>query len=127
MASLVFDSQSHAKRFFVDRVVAEAITEGSSLSDAERQMLGFSESDPDFVVEAALVDRLAAEISDEDYEAKVAGLLARAYKGDVARDPSARDTYREAYTVLKQGDHYLLVMIDRALGPQLRPWWAFWR
>ena len=43
----MFGSQSHAKRFFVDRI----------------------------------------EISDADYEAKIAGLLERAYKHDVARDP----------------------------------------
>ena len=72
-------------------------------------------------------ESLAAEISDEDYEAKVAGLLERAYKRDVAHDSAARDTYREAYTRLNQGDHYLLVMIERALGRQLGPWWAFWR
>lgn len=127
MADLVFGSQSDAKRFFVDRIVTEATAERSPLSDAGSQMLSFSESDPEFIVDAALVDRLAAEISDEDYEAKVAGLLERIYKRDVARDPAARDTYREAYTALNRGDHYLLVMIDRALGRQLRPWWVFWR
>ena len=70
---------------------------------------------------------IAAEISDADYEAKIAGLLERAYKHDVARDPMRRDTYREAYMVLNQGDHYLLVMIDRALGRHLRPWRDFSR
>ena len=32
-----------------------------------------------------------------------------------------RDTYREAYTVLNQSDHCVLVMIDRALGRFLKP------
>ena len=90
-------------------------------------MLSFSESDPEFVVNPALVSKLAAEISDKEYEAKVAGLLKRAYQRDVARDSAERDTYREAYAVLSQGDHYLLIMINQALGRQLRPCWAFWR
>jgi hypothetical protein len=118
----VFGSQSDAKRFFVDRIVAEAAAELKPLSDSERQMLSFSESDPEFIVEPALVNKLAAEISDEDYERKIAGLLERAYQRDLARD-----TYREAYMVLNQGDHYLLIVINQALRRQLRPWWAVWR
>ena len=123
----MFESESHAKRFFVDKIVGETAAELRPLSDSERQMLSFSESDPEFVVNPALVSKLAAEISDKEYEAKVAGLLKRAYQRDVARDSAERDTYREAYAVLSQGDHYLLIMINQALGRQLRPCWAFWR
>jgi hypothetical protein len=123
----VFGSQSDAKRFFVDRIVAEAAAELKPLSDSERQMLSFSESDPEFVVDPALVKKLAAEISDEEYERKIAGLFKRAYQRDLARDSAVRDSYREAYAVLNQGDHYLLIMINQGLGRQLRPWWAFWR
>jgi hypothetical protein len=123
----LFASQGQAKRFFVDKIVAQAAAEGSPLSDAERQMLSFSESDPEFVVDPALVRQLEAEISDQQYEAKVAGLVQRSYERDAAHDNGTRDAYRDAYTVLRQGDHYLLVMIDRALKAQLRPWWAFRR
>ena len=90
-------------------------------------MLSWSESDPGFKPDPALVDQLAAEISDEEYEAKVAGLLQRSYRHDVASNSGARHTYQQAYAVLGEGDHYLLVMIKRGLGRQLRPWWAFWR
>lgn len=34
--------------------------------------------------------------------------------------------WKQARSVLGQGDHYLLVMIDRAVGRQLKPWWKFW-
>jgi hypothetical protein len=122
----VFTSQGQAKRFFVEKIVAQAATDGILLSDAERQMLSFSESDPEFVASPALVEKLQTEISDENYEAKAAGLLERSWKRDVESDSNARDVYREAFTVLSQGDHYLLVMINRALRRQLRPWWAFW-
>ena len=89
-------------------------------------MLSWSESDPDFTPDPALADRLASEISDEEFEAKVTGLLERSYRQDVAASGGAHNTYREAYAVLRQGDHYLLVMIKRALGRRLRPWWAVW-
>ena len=123
----MFTSQGQAKRFFVDRIVSQAVTEGKPLSDDERQMLSFSESDPEYEVDLALVERLENEISDDDYEAKVAGLIDRAWTHDVASDASARDRYREAAAVLGQGDHYLSIMIERALGRAQRPWWAFWR
>jgi hypothetical protein len=86
----VFASQSQAKRFVVERIAAEAAAENRPLSEDERRMLDFSDSDPEHPVDHELVDRFTAEISDEEYEAKVAGLFARA-------------------------DHYVLVTIDRAL------------
>jgi hypothetical protein len=46
----VFTSQGQAKRFFVEKVIGQAATEGVLLSDAEQRMLRFSESDPEFVV-----------------------------------------------------------------------------
>lgn len=123
----MFTSQGHAKRFFVDKIAAQAVTEGTPLSDAERQMLSFSESAPGFAVDPALVEKLQAEISDEEYEAKITGLIERTWKRDIERDGNAGNLYREAFTTLSQGDHYLLIMIDRALRRHLRPWWAFWR
>jgi hypothetical protein len=101
----LFTSQGQAKRFFVDKIAAQAETEGTPLSAAERQMLSFSESDPEFTVDPALVERLQAEISDEDYEAKVAGLIERSWHRDVEADNNAASLYREAYATLNQGDH----------------------
>jgi hypothetical protein len=123
----VFTSQGQAKRFFVDKIAAQALAEGTPLSDAEQHMLSFSESDPEFAVDPALVEKLEAEISDEEYEAKIAGLIERSWKREVETDGNAGNVYREAFTTLSQGDHYLLIMIERALRRHLRPWWALWR
>jgi hypothetical protein len=123
----VFTSQGQAKRFFVEKVIAQAATEGVPLSDTEQRMLSFSESDPEFVVSPGLVEKLQAEISDAAYEAKIAGLIEEAWQRDVESDRNARAVYREAFTILSQGDHYVLVTIDRALRRHLRPWWTFWR
>jgi hypothetical protein len=110
-------SSHEAKTFFVDKAVAQAEAEGQPLSANERWMLRFSESDPDFVVDPARVEHLRREISDNDYEAKVAGLLERCYRRDIGADPRARATYAAAADTLRQGDHYLSIMIERALGP----------
>ena len=123
----MFRSQGQAKRFFVEKIIAQAALEGHPLTGNERQMLSFSESDPEFVVDPVLVAALASEISDEDYEDKVAGLAERSCAREMASNPAALAFYREAYHALNQGDHYLLIMLKRGLSRWLRPWWAFWR
>jgi hypothetical protein len=67
-------TQSEAKRFFVEKVIRRARTERVFLSDAERGMLSWSESDPDFIADPQLVEQLASEMSDEEYEKKIADL-----------------------------------------------------
>ena len=120
-------SQSEAKRFFVDKVLRQVQAEGGRLSEAERQMLSWSESDPDYVVDPELPARVASEISDEAYEEKIGRLLARSFAADEATDPAAVDEWRQASEVLHQGDHYILIMLDHAIGARLKRWWQFWR
>jgi hypothetical protein len=119
-------TQTEAKRFFADRVVRRAQVEGVSLSEAERHMLLWSESDPDFTPDLALVEALTNQTSDEDYEAKIAGLLTRSFAEDVAADRTAPDLWRHVISVLNQGDHYIAIMIGQSIGPKLKPWWRFW-
>jgi hypothetical protein len=92
-------SQKHAKQFFARRVIRQAESEGIPLSDAERQM------------------------SDDEYESKIRGLLRRALQADVAADPHTRKRWNDAFTMLERGDHYISVMIGQAVGRKLRPWW----
>ena len=120
-------NQSEAKRFFVGKVVAQAGLERVPLSDAERQMLSWSESDPDFVADPRLPEQLASETSDEEYEKKVVGLLARSFTTDVATRPEAESQWRQAAAVLHEGDLYFLIMLDEAVGGRIKRWWQFWR
>jgi hypothetical protein len=117
----VSQAEGDAKGFFVDAIVSQAEREGTRLSDNERWMLRFSESDPEFVVDPSRMSEFEAEISDSDYESKIAGLIGRAYEHDVATNSGAAAFYRDARDSLTHGDHYLLIMIDRALKAQLRP------
>jgi hypothetical protein len=122
-----FASQGQAKRFFVERIVAQAKREGLPLSSDEEWMLSFSESDTEFAVEVGRVNALEAVIPESDYEAKIAGLAHRACETDLATSPSMLADYKEAFRALNRGDHYLLIMLKQGLGRWLRPWWAFWR
>ena len=120
-------TETEAKRFFVDKVVAQARAEDVSLTEAEREMLLWSESDPDIEIDPTLPRRFEAEISDEEYEKKVVGLLARSFSADIRANPQAEDEWKHASRLLHQGDHYILVMLDEAVGQRWRSWWQkFW-
>jgi hypothetical protein len=123
---LMVESQSEARRFFIDKIVHQARTENATLSDDERQMLMWSETAPDSVSDPELAQRLATVISDADYESKIAGLLSAAFRREVRADSDAKAAWRQAWSVLKRGDHYILIMIDQAVGKQLKPRWQFW-
>jgi hypothetical protein len=119
------ETQSDARRFFIDKIVHQAAVESVPLSDDERQMLRWSESAPDSVADSALAQRLAAVISDSDYESKIAGLLSRSFSREVSADRHTKETWHQAWSVLKGGDHYILIIIDQAIGRQLKAWWQF--
>ena len=72
-------------------------------------------------------EQLTSEISDEEYEKKVKGLLARSFRADVSGDPTAAARWKQASELLHKGDHYILVMLDEAVGSRLKRWWQFWR
>lgn len=55
------------------------------------------------------------------------GLLARRFETEAAADPAAETQWKQAAEVLRQGDHYLLVMLDAAIGDRLKRWWQLWR
>jgi hypothetical protein len=123
----VIQSQADAKRFFADKVTQQAAAEAVALTQAERTMLLWSESDPEFTADPVLAEELAAQMSDEQYEAKISGLLARRFATDVAANSQAVDVWRQAKTVLDQGDHYISIILERAVGSRMKPWWQFWR
>jgi hypothetical protein len=120
------ESQSRAKRFFADRVIQQASSEGIPLSAAERQMLFWSESDDEFKAGSPLRTALTAELSDEEYEAKICGLLRRRFQADLSSDTRARERWHCALAVLQQGDHYITVMVDRAVGSKVKPRSQIW-
>jgi hypothetical protein len=43
-------------------------------------------------------------------------LIARSFDADVSGDPTAAARWQQPSEVLHKGDHYILVMIDEAVG-----------
>lgn len=118
-------SQSEAKRFFVTRILAEAVIQRAPLSPAEQYMLSWSESDPHFTQDPALTAAFADETNDTAFERKVVRLIREAYVRDVKPRPTARAQWRDAYSALSKGDHYLVVMLRNAIGWRLKKWLIF--
>jgi len=123
----MFTTQGQAKRFFVDKIAAQAAKEGAPLSDAERQMLSFYEFDPEFVVNPALVENLQAEISDDDYEAKIAGWIERSWKREGRGRQRCRTPVPQSLHGAQPRRSLLADHAQTGAPEALRPWWAFWR
>jgi hypothetical protein len=112
-------NQPQAKRFFIDRIIQQAQLENILLSDSEKYMLSWSESEEGFRINQRLMDQFYAETSDKLFEKKIIELLKQAYNTDVNKDKGIKESYQKAYSELNKGDHYILVMIKSALGSKL--------
>ena len=100
-----------SKQFLIDRIVNQAKREDVPLADVEIRMLGFAE------VSANAKDMEAArafehDFNDEEYEAKIAGLIRRAYQQD--KKAGEVETWDNALARIASRDMYLNVMVDRA-------------
>ncbi len=102
-----------AKDYLVQQTAEQAALEHVSLSDIEKRMLYFTESDPascDNPIE--LNDDFEQEYDTPEYEAKISRLLHHAYKRLKPEDPEGVRQWNEAMRVLRKGDHYILVLWD---------------
>jgi len=121
-----FNHAVEAKEFFISRIIAEAVRENAALSDLEKRTLYFTETGSDAKQEYLDdVAKFEDQYDDQEYEQKIARLLKKAYDYDSAHPEElgvedAGQTYRSAYEVLRREDHYILIMIDQALGWKLR-------
>lgn len=121
----MFAGQAEAKLFFVAKILAQGALQGLSFSAAERYMLSWSESDPHFTRDAGLIAAFEGETNEAEFEEKVARVVREAYARDLQSNPTTRELWREAYAVLNKGDHYLLIILQRALGWRLKRWFLF--
>lgn len=106
-----FHSQQQAKEYLAGRIVAEAFREGAPLSEIERKMLYFSETDwaPPGILEVSA--EFERDYDNDEYEEKIAGLISNLR---ASATPAEQQMWRDAVIKLKEGDHYLLVLIDQA-------------
>lgn len=117
-----------AKAYLIRQILAEADRENIHLSEIERQMLEYSETEntpPDLEEMNAEFDR---DYDQSEYEAKITSLIRNRLAGLKAIHTHDLQQWHEAVSILAGEDHYLLVMIDladtrpmvRTLGTQSR-------
>ncbi len=120
-----FASQSEAKQFYIDKIVAQALKDNEPLTDAERYMLNWTETDKEFKIDVAMNRKFDEETTDEKFEKKIRSLLTRVYEADIRENPKLRKVYCSAYRAITTNDHYILIIIRDALGRKFRRWWLF--
>jgi hypothetical protein len=107
-----FKTIKQAKDYLANRIVAEAAREGVPLSETERKMLYFSESDwtlPDMVQVSAEFDR---NYDQNEYEDKIAGLVLEIGMRDHSQSQTDTEAWDEAVEELSEGDNYLSLLVS---------------
>jgi hypothetical protein len=111
-----------AKEFLISQVMEEAQRENVPLSEVERKMLYFTETEetlPDIYEVNAQFD---AEYDGAEYEKKIAGLLRKAFRRNGKESVEGERQWKHAVSDLRKEDHYLLVMVDQSLQPPSDFW-----
>jgi hypothetical protein len=102
-----------AKDFLAQQAAEQATLDSTSLSDIERRMMYFTESDPKSCDDPlALNNEFEAQCDTTEYETKMARLLQHAHQRVKTEDPEGKRTWEQAIGELRKGDHYLLVLWD---------------
>src|SRR5262249_31189615 len=99
-----------AKDFLVQQTAQQAAVEGVSLSDLEKRMMYFTESDSSCENPLELNEEFEAQYDTAGYEMKLSRLLHQAYERLRGEDPEKVDEWNEAVRTLREGDHYILVL-----------------
>ncbi len=107
-----FKTVRDAKDFLAGKIVEEAQREGAPLTEVERKMLYFTETEwtlPDMEQVSAEFDR---GYDQGEYEQKIGGLATRLQSRFEVQGKQGRETWDRAIEKLSQGDHYMLVLVD---------------
>ncbi len=105
-----------AKDFLVQQAAEQAALEKVPLSDIEKKMMYFTESDAASCENPVeLNDEFEAQYDTAEYEAKISRLLHHAYNRLKVEDPERKRNWDEAISALRKGDHYFLVLWDLKL------------
>jgi hypothetical protein len=115
-----FSNEFKARQFFIDRVSRQAEKNGVSLTDAEKNMLTRTGTENKSPIDKNITNQFHAETTYGEFEQKVASLLKKAYEAEVNGDDGKKEVYRNAYKALRQGDHYIQMMIDDSIGAKLK-------
>ncbi|HUL15006.1 MAG TPA: hypothetical protein VLV88_03355 [Terriglobales bacterium] len=102
-----------AKDFLVQEAIEQAARENIRLSDIEKKMMYFTESDASTCENPVeLNDEFEAQYDTPEYEAKISRLLHRAFERLKGEGPQRVRQWNLAIRTLRRGDHYILVLWD---------------
>jgi hypothetical protein len=102
-----------AKDFLVQQTTEQAALENVPLSDLEKKMMYFTESDASSCAKPIeLNEEFEAQYDTAEYEAKISRLLHRAYNRLKEEDPKRACDWDQSIRTLRKGDHYILVFWD---------------
>jgi hypothetical protein len=103
-----------AKDYLIAQVVEEAQRENVELSELERKMLYFTESQETLPDILEVNDQFEQEYDDAEYEAKISSLLRNARKRVQKESPDGWRRWWQAERDLRKEDHYLGVMVSQS-------------
>jgi hypothetical protein len=109
-----FRSVKEAKDYIAERIAAEAARESVPLSEVERKMLYWPETDwtlPDMKQVGAEFER---DYDDTAYEQKITRLIANLTADHHHRNEAKEEKWDAAVYKLAEGDHYLSVLVRDA-------------
>jgi hypothetical protein len=106
-----------SKDFLISQVVEEAQRENVALSEVERKMLYFTETEETLPDIYEVNTQFESAYDSAEYEEKIAGLLRNAFRRNQKESVEAKHQWKQAVADLRKEDHYLLVMIDQSLQP----------
>ncbi len=115
-----FSDDLNAKQFFIDKVSRQAEKSGVSLTEAEKHMLTRAGIEKGSSIDKKIRHQFYTETTHGEFEQKVTSLLKKAYETEVNADMGRKEIYRNAYKVLKQGDHYIQMMIEESIGKKIK-------
>src|SRR5215467_3303698 len=104
-----------AKDFLVQQTAEQAALENVPLSDLEKRMMYFTETDECPEDPIALNDAFEDEYATNEYEAKISKLMRHAHSRIKKENPEAAHRWTEAIKELSKGDHYILILANEGL------------
>ena len=116
MSEKAINTVREAKDYLAGRIAAEAKREQIPLSEIERNMLYFSETDWTLPGMLEINSEFERDYDDNEYERKIAGLIR---KVEVRNEGDEQDqrTWDQAVDKLAEGDNYLSIMLDPSFSP----------
>jgi len=114
-----FGTVKQAKDYLAGRIADEAGREGIPLSEIERKMLYFSETDwtlPDMMQVSGEFDR---DYEQDDYEKKIGTLVRKIGAHRHSHNPEEEQCWDQAVEKLSEGDNYLSVLVGTGLLPSI--------